>query len=443
MFGQLSTNEILGIVASAIAIVGAIVAVTAYVVRLQGQIREAELKKDLERTKAEAGNVEKQYAELRARHQETLRAGSYLAGKKHAIDIELANLTDTVEASSSSILVPAPSEVGGEEPSELVFLSLLGEGSEKLKGVRVSMESIAGSVFTTKKPRILHDPRRESTVSNKTDAVANIRTEEMLALPMLLGAKCIGVAEFINKTENRQFDAKDQQNAERGLASLSAKVAEFVQDPNNFIQLGITPKTKPEEATVLFGDLSKSSMLLARFDASAALDFLNEYFETLCGIAIAHDGAIDKFIGDGFMVTFNVRRAVAQHETKAVAAALEMQQGFAEVMRKWKVFNIPVIYNRIGIESGPVHKAEMGHSLYRQLTVMGEPVNLASNLCDLGDRDRNVILIGDNLNRLVSPQFMTRPLPPEKLQGFKRNLAAYEVISPGGAGAAPGGRPAT
>jgi class 3 adenylate cyclase len=425
MLGQLTLNEIIGIVAGIIAIVGAIVAVTTHVLRLQNQVREVQLKAEFESAKAEVSNLEKQYSDLRQRHQETLRAGSYLAGKKHAIDSGLANITDTVEAHSSSILVPAPSDVAGQEPSELVFFSLLGEGSEKLKGVRVSMESIAGSVFLSKKPRILHDPRRESAVSNKTDEVANIRTEEMLALPMILGGKCIGVAEFINKTENRQFDANDLQNAERGIGALAPKVAEFIQDPNNFVQLGITPKSKPEEATILFSDLSKSSTLLTRFDASAAIDFLNEYFETLGSIAIAHDGAIDKF-----MITFNVRRIVSQHEAKAVAAALEMQKGFEDVMRKWKVFNIPIIYNRIGIDSGPVHKAEMGHSLYRQLTVMGEPVNLASNLCDLGDRDRNVVLIGDNLNRLVSPQFTTRPLPPEKLTAFKRSLAAYEVIPP-------------
>jgi class 3 adenylate cyclase len=438
MFGQLSVSEIIGIVAGVIAIVGAVVAVTAHVIRLQNQLQLAEVKSEARTLKVNLDSREKQYSELQDRLQEMLRAGSFLAGKKHAIDIELANLTDTVEASSSSILVPAPSEVAGEEPDELVFFSLLGEGSEKLKGVRVSMESIAGSVFLTKKPRILHDPRRESTVSTRTDEVANMRTDEMLALPMMHGGKCVGVAEFINKKENRQFDAQDQQDAERGLASLSAKVAEFIQNPNNFTQLGITPKTRPEEATVLFSDLSKSSTLLARFDASATIDFLNEYFETLGSIAIAHDGAIDKFIGDGFMITFNVRRAVPQHESKAVAAALQMQEGFDKVMQRWKVFNIPLIHNRIGIDSGPVHKAEMGHSLSKQLTVMGEPVNLASNLCDLGDRDRNVILIGDNLHRLVSSQFATRPLPPEKVKGYKRSLLAYEVLSAGAPGA--GGR---
>ena len=49
-----------------------------------------------------------------------------------------------------------------EEPKELVFLTLLGKGSEKLKGIRVPMGSIAGDIFISKKSRIIHAPLKES-----------------------------------------------------------------------------------------------------------------------------------------------------------------------------------------------------------------------------------------------------------------------------------------
>lgn len=182
-----------------------------------------------------------------------------------------------------------------------------------------------------------------------------------------------------------------------------------------------------------FSDLSNSSRLVRRSDASAVIDFLNDYFEELCDIGLAHGATIDAFIGDGFMLTFNVPRSLTQHQAKAVAAALEMQRKFDEVKEKWTMFQLPGIvgiYNRIGITCGPAHRAEIGHSQYRNITLLGDCVNLASKLCELGHRDRNVIIVGEDLYRVVSSRVVTRKLQPEELAGARGMImTAYEVLS--------------
>jgi class 3 adenylate cyclase len=421
--------QIIGLTVGILTILGTIVALTVHITKLQAEIQKGKLERNLDSLKEKYSEVEGKYLELKTKQQEIFAMGGVIAGKKNAIDVELANMSDALEASSSSILIPVPSEIE-EESKELVFLSLLGAGSEKLKGLRVPMSSIAGDVFTTKKSRIIHAPLKESNVSAKTDEVADIHTNEMLAVPLIYKSKCVGVIEFLNKVGNKQFDERDQQRIERLIGSVSAKVGEFIQDPNNFGLLGITPKTRATEATILFSDVSKSMMLFKLLDTSAVIDFLNEYFEALCSIAIQHGGRIDKFLGDGFMATFNVLHAIPQHEFEASIAAIEMQDEFDNIKRKWKIFNIPDVYNRIGIDCGPVRKAEVGHSLTRQLTVMGEVVNRASNLCESGVRDRNVIIMGDTISKKMSTRLVLTEVQTQESTGTKLgNLKRYEVLS--------------
>jgi len=418
--------RIIPIVTGLIAIVGAIIGVAVHITKLQSQIQQARLEDQLNRLK-------EKYSELEADYQSLLRAGTAAYTKKREIQAELSTISAAVDASASSILVPAPSAIADEEPAELVFLVLTGPAAPKLQGTRVPMSSVAGSVFVTKKPRITHTPRQESSFSDKADEVSKFSTDELLAIPLMCQEKCIGVAEFLNKKDGQLFDADDEQFADRLAMSLAAKVGELIQDPNHVSLLGVTPKRKAEEATILFSDLSNSSILSKSMDASVVIDLLNEYFETLCGIGLDYGATIDKFVGDGFILTFNVPRGLAQHETKAIAAALEMQKRFNELKQKWTVLQYPGvsnIYNRLGITCGPVHRAEMGHSQYRHITVIGDTVNVASKLCEIGDRSRNIIVIGEDLYRRVSSQVVVRELRAEKLREAKSPIsAAYEVVS--------------
>ncbi len=65
--------------------------------------------------------------------------------------------------------------------------------------------------------------------------------------------------------------------------------------------------------------------------------FSPEYFETLCDVALSTGGAIDKFMGDGFMLSFNVGKPIPDHEFIAIEAALQMQTAFDKLKKKWQI----------------------------------------------------------------------------------------------------------
>jgi class 3 adenylate cyclase len=416
-------SKLLPLLTGSIAVLSAAVGLAIYVTKLRCDITQS-------RTEDELKRLRERYSELETKHRTLLSAGSVVFAQKSEIDAQLSTIADAVEAEGSSILVAAPSISALEKTAELVFLSLGGQGSESLKGLRVKLDTVAGTVFNSGKAIITHDPRKESSFAGEADRVSRTKTREMLALPLLYRGRCVGVAEFLNRRGDKQFDLADQLAAERLISSLAGKVGEFVQDPAHFELLGITPRRDAECAAVLFSDVSGSSVLAKHLDAAVVIDLMNEYFEVLCDVAMGHEGTIDKFLGDGFMVTFNVPKPINRPERAALAAALGMQTSFDELKHKWSSLGIPHLFNRIGVAFGPVHRAEMGHSQYRHMTVMGDVVNTASNLCQVASRDKSIVVIDEELVKRLSPEIAVQEIPARDMKGTKAvGTRAYELAS--------------
>lgn len=401
----------IGVVTGLITIAGTIVAVTLYIARLQAKMAEERARSENERLQAEIGGLKKQNAELEEKYRTAIRAGSALAQQKTELENELLILSDAVDAERSCILVLQP-VLQGAESRELVFLAMTGPDSENLKGVRVPLSSFAGQVFSSRASRITRDPSQGQTFSSATDQVSKATTREMLATPLFHQGACVGVAEFLNKRGGAPFTDDDREMAERLSIRLAARVGRFVEDPGNFQSIGITPRRANEEATVLFSDISGSSRLARQVDASLAVDIINEYFEELGGLALGAGATLDKFLGDGFMATFNVPRRLSNHQCVATSLALDMQCRFRDLAEKWKIFKIDPLYNRIGLTCGVVQPAIMGHSQFRHPTIMGDAVNQASAICEAGARDRDIVLVPDDLYRRVAAQFEARPFQP-------------------------------
>ena len=117
----------------------------------------------------------------------------------------LESAMQLVECESSSLLLV------NDDDGSLSFAVALGPKGEEAKNIPVDKKSIAGWVVENNKPILLNnvpdDPRFYTDVQIKTGYVS--RT--MIALPMCVENKCIGVIELINKSENRKFDENDLQ----------------------------------------------------------------------------------------------------------------------------------------------------------------------------------------------------------------------------------------
>lgn len=441
---------IIGIVSGIVGILGAAISLAVFFTKRQAhaeienqredhRIEREEHLVEKARLKDRLGGLEKDYSELEANYQELLNSlgenKSIVAfNQKMELGGRISVITQAIKARESAILVPVPPDVRGGEPKNLVFLHISGKAATALRRTKVAIgNSTAGKVFEEKKSRITSDPQ-QSGFSKRTDSASGFDTKNILAIPLVYRERCVGVAEFLNKEGNASFDASDQKVAEQFIQTLSDMVGELTLDRGNLELLGVIPRLESYEASVLVCDLSNYSSLLLDLEMPDIVNMLSEYFELLWNVAKSHEAVIEKLLGDGFMLTFNVRSSSSQHQSQAVAAALEMQKEFEGLREKWLSLldadSICSIYNRVGIASGFVYKTDLGPPRHTDNTVVGIPVNIASHLCDLACRDRNVILIGYNVYESVFPQFSIEELEIGASRKKKALVSeVYEVLS--------------
>ena len=81
---------------------------------------------------------------------------------------------------------------------------------------------------------------------------------------------------------------------------------------------------------VLFADMVGFTAISEHLSPEALVDLLREFHGRLARVVFAHDGTIDKYIGDAIMVHFGTPRPQKDDPVRALACAAEM---IAEVGR--------------------------------------------------------------------------------------------------------------
>lgn len=97
-----------------------------------------------------------------------------------------------------------------EEKNELYFMTARGEKGKEVKEIRIPMgKGIVGWVAQHKKPLLVpdvtEDPRWFKGVDKKTKFI----TRSIIAVPLFVKGKIIGVAEVLNKRGNKKFNQED------------------------------------------------------------------------------------------------------------------------------------------------------------------------------------------------------------------------------------------
>ncbi len=431
----MSGDAVIGLVAGIVAIFGALLAHAKFAVRAPLESQAARLEAEKASVDAARADVERKLAQERERaasvdaKYKTLqqdfinfRSGQTGIPLKMEIESGLSEALEVLEVSESSILIPGPPS----NSSRFVFLSITGPAARKLRWAKLELDKgIVGQVFATGVPHNTANASNDPHFFSGIDEKADHETKAMLTVPLKHRGGPIGVAQFLNKAGG--FTPADEVNAEQFAALLAPKVAAFARNPENFELLGLAWRSEDREATIAFCDLTSSSLLLEQMNVPSAIDCINEYLEQQCDIAMNYGATVDKYLGDGVMLRFNVPRRIVKddHWTLAVEAALDMRRSFEHLKDGWVNAGLPVdgIYGRIGLSCGIVHEARIGHPQFQQLTVVGEPVNDAANLCENASRAHNVILIPAGLVERLDGRFLV-----SNVDSVAQQPHAYEVL---------------
>ena len=152
------------------------------------------------------------------------------------------------------------------------------------------------------------------------------------------------------------------------------------------------------EATIFFSDIENFTGLSESLDPSALIAVLNEYFALVTGPIERHGGVINQYQGDAILASFNLPDALEDHATRAVEAALEIQELLASQRFRGNL----VIGSRIGINTGVVIGGLVGKENRLGYTLHGDEVNLAARLEQLNKELGSRILISGRTRELAA-----------------------------------------
>jgi class 3 adenylate cyclase/predicted nucleic acid-binding protein len=175
--------------------------------------------------------------------------------------------------------------------------------------------------------------------------------------------------------------------------------------------LGAASGEHRKVVTVLFCDVVGSTALGESMDPEALRGLLARYFERMRAIVEAHEGSVEKFIGDAVMAVFGVPAAHEDDALRACRAAVEMREAFPELG----------IEGRIGVTTGEVVTGT------EERLATGDAVNVAARLQQAAEPGE--ILVGAETVRLARDAVESEPVEPLTVKGKSEPVLACRLVS--------------
>jgi class 3 adenylate cyclase len=135
-----------------------------------------------------------------------------------------------------------------------------------------------------------------------------------------------------------------------------------------------------QPAAVMFVDMVGFTAYCSRMTPEAVIAMLRELLALLSAAVFAHNGTIDKFLGDGLMAVFGSPLPSPLDATNAARCALDIQQSIERWNERRAGSGDAAIRVGVGIHYGEVVRGDVGSDRQLELTVLGDTVNIASRV---------------------------------------------------------------
>ena len=207
---------------------------------------------------------------------------------------------------------------------------------------------------------------------------------------------------------------------------------------------GITPQLGGEESniTAYFTDIQSFSTFSEQIgNPTKLVELLNEYLTAMTEVLTTKNkGTLDKYEGDAIIAFFGAPMKYDDHAKRACDTALDMQSELLKLRKKWHseekkwpsvVLNM---HMRIGINTGNIVTGNMGSTMRKNYTMMGDEVNLAARLESAAKQYGAYIHICKNtidqlIEQKVNNQYIYRPLDIIRVVGKDEPVETYELLA--------------
>ncbi|MEQ8195475.1 MAG: adenylate/guanylate cyclase domain-containing protein [Rhodospirillales bacterium] len=186
---------------------------------------------------------------------------------------------------------------------------------------------------------------------------------------------------------------------------------------------------RSRDITVLFTDIAGFTGISEAMSAEELTHHVSAYFEELTRIIRAHNGVIDKYMGDAVMAFWGAPLPNDDHTADACRAVLTAKQKVDELNERWQAEGKPPFHTRFGVNCGEAVAGTIGSSERMNYTVLGDTVNVASRLEGLNGYYRTGIIVSETVHDRVESDFLMRPVDIVAVKGRKAGIRVYELLA--------------
>lgn len=194
-------------------------------------------------------------------------------------------------------------------------------------------------------------------------------------------------------------------------------------------------EVRSQQVVVMFVDIVGFTNMAEQATPEQIVSLLRDFHSRMETAVFEHNGTLDKFLGDGLMVTFGTPDPSPDDAKNAINCALDMQKMMIEWNTKRAQQDRQPIRLSIGLHMGEVVLGDIGSARRLEFAVLGDVVNV-SNRLEAMTRPLNALIIAsDNVIDAaggadqLSDSGMV-PLGPQKIRGRDESVPVWALKIP-------------
>jgi adenylate cyclase len=336
------------------------------------------------------------------------------------------------------------SELSKVVSSEISYIMLYDQGQEHELELRLNAAHDIGENTETLgiMQRISSQALSEGKMIVQNTPEGAVRS--IVAIPLILNERIIGVFGVVNATHPRGFDRNDEHILSAITSQIDTAIFERLEQRRMraLLSRSVDPKVlemmlqrasssvltgERVVISVLFADLRGSTEWAERTQPEELVYTLNSFLTRMTDVIFKYGGTLDKFVGDEVIGLFGTPLPMTDHAERAASAALEMQAIHIELQAEMARQGRELPYMGIGVSSGEAIAGEFGHPVRSEFTAQGRVMNLGSRLCSAAKGGQ--VIISHITREMAGDHVQVNPLEPLPLKGITNPAPIYELIS--------------
>lgn len=179
------------------------------------------------------------------------------------------------------------------------------------------------------------------------------------------------------------------------------------------------------DIAVMFVDIRGFTPLSESLEPQQVVEILNSYLKLTTTCIFAHEGTLDKFVGDAAMAVWNAPFDTDDYVLKAVLTAWDIARGGDEIERECvEKFGKHVGFG-VGVNCGKAVVGNIGCDFRMDYTAIGDTVNTAARL--EANAPRGKVYISSEVYERIKDRITVEDIGEIPLKGKSNGVFVYSV----------------